>query len=92
MGNNGYDLRWTTDDLHPLHDAKELADYNRMGELAYMDHKMQQAEAYIHDPSGVVRVDVFAAAVYLWTGYWSFDRDYLALEPMDPANIPFATA
>jgi hypothetical protein len=30
-------------------------------------------------------------AVYTWTGYWSFDRDYLAQEPMDPANIPFAT-
>jgi hypothetical protein len=30
-------------------------------------------------------------AIYLWTGYWSFDRGYLALEPMDPANIPFAT-
>lgn len=24
MGNNGYDLRWTTDDLHPLHDKQEL--------------------------------------------------------------------
>jgi hypothetical protein len=30
-------------------------------------------------------------AVYIWTGYWSFNRDYLALEPADPANIPFAT-
>ena len=26
------------------------------------------------------------------TGYWSLNRDYLAVEPMDPANIPFATA
>jgi hypothetical protein len=30
-------------------------------------------------------------AVFLWTGYWSFDPRYLAMEPMDPANIPFAT-
>jgi hypothetical protein len=31
-------------------------------------------------------------AVYLWTGYWSFNKDYLQMEPMDPFNIPFATA
>jgi 4-amino-4-deoxy-L-arabinose transferase-like glycosyltransferase len=91
MGNNGYDLRWTSDDLHPLHDAQELADYNRMGELAYMDHKMQQAKTYIHDhPSWYVWM-CLRRAVYIWTGYWSLNPDYLALEPMDPANIPFAT-
>jgi hypothetical protein len=25
--------------------------------------------------------------VYLWTGYWSLSREYLALEPLDPPNI-----
>ena len=30
-------------------------------------------------------------AVYLWTGYWSFNPAYLAQEPTDPENIPFAT-
>jgi hypothetical protein len=30
-------------------------------------------------------------AVYLWTGYWSFDRRYLALESTDMENIPVAT-
>jgi hypothetical protein len=29
-------------------------------------------------------------AVYLWTGYWSFDPRYLAMEPADPENIPLA--
>jgi 4-amino-4-deoxy-L-arabinose transferase-like glycosyltransferase len=91
MGNNGYDLRWTSDDLHPLHDAEELADYNRMGDLAYMDHKMEQAKAYIHAHPAWYAWMCARRAVYIWTGYWSFDRDYLAQEPMDPANIPFAT-
>jgi hypothetical protein len=27
----------------------------------------------------------------LWTGYWSFDADYLQMEPADPFNVPFAT-
>jgi 4-amino-4-deoxy-L-arabinose transferase-like glycosyltransferase len=91
MGNNGHNIRWTSDDLHPLHDAQELADYNSMGEVAYMDHKMQQSKAYIHDhPLWYVEMCV-RRSFYLWTGYWSFDRDYLAMEPMDLPNIPFAT-
>ncbi len=91
MGNNGYDLRWTSDDIHPLHDAQELAEYNQMGEWAYMSLKSQQAHAYIHDHPGWFAWMSLRRAVYIWTGYWSFNRDYLALEPMDPANIPFAT-
>jgi 4-amino-4-deoxy-L-arabinose transferase-like glycosyltransferase len=91
MGNNGYDLRWTSDDLHPLHDAQELADYNSMGELAYNNHKMQQAKAYIHGHRAWYAWMSLRRAVYIWTSYWSFDPNYLELEPMDPANIPFAT-
>jgi hypothetical protein len=30
-------------------------------------------------------------AVYLWTGYWSWDQRYLAMEPADLENVPFAT-
>ena len=92
MGNNGYDLRWTSDQLHPLHDAQEMADYNTMGELVYNDHKAQQAKAYIHAHPGWYARMCVRRAVYIWTGYWSFNRDYLAMEPTDPANIPFATA
>ena len=90
MGNNGHNLRWTSDDLHPLHDATELAAYNA-GELAYMDHKAAQAEAYIGAHRGWYVWMCMRRAVYMWTGYWSFDRDYLAQEPMDLANIPFST-
>ena len=91
MGNNGYTERWTSDQLHPLHDKDELAALNRMGEIAYMADKKQQAESYIeHHPAWYVWMSL-RRAVYLWTGYWSFDRAYLALEPTDPANIPFAT-
>jgi hypothetical protein len=30
-------------------------------------------------------------ALYLWTGFWDVGPGYLAMEPMDPANVPFAT-
>jgi 4-amino-4-deoxy-L-arabinose transferase-like glycosyltransferase len=91
MGNNGDSLRWTSDARHPLHDAEELAAYDRMGEVAYMDHKAQQAKAYIHEHPGWYAWMCARRAVYLWTGYWSFDPKYLAQEPADPENIPFAT-
>ena len=92
MGNNGYSERWTSDQLHPLHDPNELADYNRMGEIAYMDHKKQQAEEFIQSHPAWYLWMSARRAIYLWTGYWSFDHSYLAMEPMDPANIPFATS
>lgn len=91
MGNNGYTERWTSDQLHPLHDEEELADYNRMGELAYMDHKKQQADDFIEHHRAWYAWMSLRRAVYLWTGYWSFDRAYLEMEPTDPENIPFAT-
>jgi len=90
MGNNGNSLRWTSDDLHPLHDAAELAEYNA-GELAYMDHKEQQAKAYIRDHPAWYAWMCARRAVYLWTGYWSFRHSYLIQEPMDRENVPFAT-
>lgn len=90
MGNNGYSERWTSDQKHPLHDATELAEYNA-GELAYMDLKVRQAEKYIDDHPAWYTLMCVRRAVYLWTGYWSFDKTYLAMEPTDPENVPFAT-
>lgn len=90
MGNNGSSLRWTSDDKHPLHDPVELAAYNK-GELAYMDHKADQARSFINDHRQWYAWMCARRAVYLWTGYWSFDARYLALEPTDPENVPFAT-
>ena len=91
MGNNGDTVRFTSDELHPLHDTNELADYNRMGELQYMDHKAQQARAYIGAHRQWYAWMCARRVVYLWTGYWSFHHLYLAQEPTDPENIPFAT-
>jgi 4-amino-4-deoxy-L-arabinose transferase-like glycosyltransferase len=89
MGNNGYTVRWTSDQIHPLHDARELALYNE-GEVAYMALKSQQAHAWIAAHPRQYAVLCLRRAIFLWTGYWSFHPDYLAMEPTDPANIPFA--
>jgi 4-amino-4-deoxy-L-arabinose transferase-like glycosyltransferase len=90
MGNNGSNLRWTSDDIHPLHDPQEQADYDR-GEMAYMAHKSVQAKAYIAQHPGWYAGMCARRAVYVWTGFWSFNKAYMAEEPMDLSNIPFAT-
>jgi 4-amino-4-deoxy-L-arabinose transferase-like glycosyltransferase len=93
MGNNGlsHSLDQTSDDLHPLHDKAELALYDRMGELAYMNLKMQQAKAYISAHPGMYAWKGMRRALYVWTAFWSLDPAYLAEDPTELADIPFAT-
>ena len=87
IGNNGYSQRWVNRDLHPNHNDNELAEYVQRGEIAYMEHKRQQAFAFIGShPGWFVRMTL-RRALYLWTGYWSFTPSYLAEEPLDPPNI-----
>jgi 4-amino-4-deoxy-L-arabinose transferase-like glycosyltransferase len=87
IGNNGYSERWVNSSLHPNHNDAELSEYEHVGEMAYMDHKLQQAKAYIRSHPGWFAWMTFRRIVYMWTGYWSFDRSYLKDEPLDPPNI-----
>jgi hypothetical protein len=87
IGNNGYSERWVNSDLHPNHSDAELAEYERIGEMAYMDRKLAQAKAYIRNHPGWFAWMTFRRVIYMWTGYWSFDRAYLKEEPLDPPNI-----
>jgi 4-amino-4-deoxy-L-arabinose transferase-like glycosyltransferase len=90
LGNNGYTRHWINADHHPNHDPRELTAYNA-GELTYLDFKARQAENYIAIHKLWYVSMCLRRALYLWTGYWSFDRSYLAEEPLDLANIPVAT-
>ncbi len=87
IGNNGYSERWVNSSLHPNHSDGELSEYERAGEIAYMDHKLQQGKDYIRAHLGWFAWMTLRRALYMWTGYWSFDRAYLKEEPLDPPNI-----
>jgi 4-amino-4-deoxy-L-arabinose transferase-like glycosyltransferase len=91
IGNNGYSERWVNSSLHPNHSDAELSEYERAGEIAYMDHKLQQGKDYIRAHPGWFAWMTARRIVYMWTGYWSFDRAYLKDEPLDPPNIVVAT-
>jgi 4-amino-4-deoxy-L-arabinose transferase-like glycosyltransferase len=87
IGNNGYTQHWVNRTLHPNHSDAELSEYERVGEVAYMDHKMQQAKDYIRSHPAWFAWMTFRRIVYMWTGYWSFDAAYLKDEPLDPPNV-----
>jgi 4-amino-4-deoxy-L-arabinose transferase-like glycosyltransferase len=87
IGNNGYSTRWVNSALQPNHSDAELSEYERTGEMAYMDHKRQQAMDYIHAHPGWYAWMTGRRIVYMWTGYWSLSREYLKDEPLDPPNI-----
>jgi len=87
IGNNGHSEHWVNRALHPNHSDAELSEYERVGEMAYMDHKLQQAKDYIRSHPAWFVWMTFRRVVYMWTGYWSFDRAYLKEEPLDPPNI-----
>ena len=87
IGNNGYSERWVNSSLHPNHSDAELSEYERVGEMAYMDHKLRQAKDYIRSHPGWFAWMTLRRVVYMWTGYWSLDRNYLKNEPLDPPNI-----
>jgi 4-amino-4-deoxy-L-arabinose transferase-like glycosyltransferase len=91
IGNNGYSLRWVNSNLHPNHNDTELAEYVSSGEIAYMAHKRQQAMDYVRShPSWFVWM-TSRRILYMWTGFWSLDPEYLNLEPFDPPNIFLCT-
>jgi 4-amino-4-deoxy-L-arabinose transferase-like glycosyltransferase len=87
IGNNGYSEHWVNRALHPNHSGAELSEYERFGEMAYMDHKMQQAKDYIRTHPAWFAWMTARRILYMWTGYWSLDRAYLKEEPLDPPNI-----
>jgi 4-amino-4-deoxy-L-arabinose transferase-like glycosyltransferase len=87
IGNNGYDLSWVNRDLHPNHNAAEQSEYEHAGEIAYMNHKHEEGMDYIRDHPAWYAKMTIRRFVYLWTGYWSLSREYLAQEPLDPPNI-----
>ena len=87
IGNNGYSTRWVNSSLHPNHSDAELSEYERVGEIAYMDHKLQQGKDFIRSHSRWFVWMTFRRIVYMWTGYWSFAHEYLKDEPLDVPNI-----
>jgi 4-amino-4-deoxy-L-arabinose transferase-like glycosyltransferase len=91
LGTKGSTDYWGPYELGPWHNEQEWSEFQQLGELAYFDKKKQQAYEFIRANPGWYVWTSCRRAFYLWTGYWSFDREYLKQEPLDPPNIFFCT-
>ena len=92
-GNYGNKLHWWDGSLDPCgNNPAEMAEFQKVGEQAYMAEKWRQAFDVVRSNPGVIVWRSIRRVVYMWTGYWSFNPDYLREEPFDPANIVFCTA
>ncbi|MGO9862274.1 MAG: ArnT family glycosyltransferase [Terriglobales bacterium] len=89
IGNNGDTSHFTARYLHPEHNDAEWQEYVRLGEARYMEHKQQQAVAFISSHKGLFLRTSLRRVIYLWTNYWSLSRDYLQQEPYDIPAIFF---
>jgi 4-amino-4-deoxy-L-arabinose transferase-like glycosyltransferase len=91
VGNVNNSLHWWDGSEHPSGSEQENAQYERLGELDYMAAKRTRAIAYIASHPGAYALRSLRHAIFMWTGFWSFNRDYLRQEPFDPGNIFFLT-
>jgi 4-amino-4-deoxy-L-arabinose transferase-like glycosyltransferase len=87
-GNSDY---WGPHEFGPWHNEAEWAEFKRLGELEYMEAKKRYAIEFIHNNPGWYAWTTARRAVFIWTGYWSFEHSYLQQEPLDPPNIFFST-
>jgi len=91
LGTRGETSYWGAYDLGPWHSAREWNEFKQLGELAYMDKKKQESIEFIRTHPGWYVWTSIRRAFFIWTGYWSLDREYLKQEPLDPPNILFCT-
>jgi 4-amino-4-deoxy-L-arabinose transferase-like glycosyltransferase len=91
IGNAGNGLHWWNGSVIPPGRAAELEEIRRVGELAYLEEKRKLALDFIEAHPGIYLWRCLRRVVFIWTGFWSFQREYLREEPFDPANIFFCT-
>lgn len=91
MGNNGDTSHWRPYSYGPWHNDADWQSFNQLGELGYMEREKQRGIEFIRTHPSWYAVTTVRRFVYIWTGYWSFDKSYLAQEPLDPPNVFFCT-
>lgn len=92
IGNNGDTFHWRPAEIGPWHNPQDWEQFKQLGELPYMARDKRWAMAFINTHPGFFVITTVRRIVYLWTGFWSLNRDYLAQEPLDVPNIFFSTA
>jgi len=90
-GNYGNKLHWWDGARDPCGNPAELAEFQALGEQAFMAEKWREAFDVLRGNPGTFVWRSVRRVVYMWTGYWSFSPEYLREEPFDPLNIVLCT-
>ena len=83
---------WDTFDLYPdwanpPHNPAEMAEYARVGEVAYMAEKKVQGIAEVRQHPARFAWSTLHRVVFTWTGYWSLSPAYRRIEPFALPNV-----
>jgi 4-amino-4-deoxy-L-arabinose transferase-like glycosyltransferase len=89
VGNVNGSVHWWDESEHPSGSAADNARFERMGESDYMALKRHRAIAFVESHPAEYALRSMRRVVFMWTGVWSLNRDYLHREPFDPENICF---
>ncbi len=92
VGYNGDTSDVTPDSAHPTTSPAEYAQWQRLGEIGYMDAKRTEALAFIAQHPKFVVWMTARHFLNMWTGFWSLDPNYLAREPFYLPNMFLTTA
>ena len=87
---------WDTFDLYPdwanpPHNPAEMAEYARVGEIAYMNEKKWQAIAEVREHPARFAWLTLRRIIFTWTGYWNLSPAYRRIEPLTLPNVFVAT-
>jgi 4-amino-4-deoxy-L-arabinose transferase-like glycosyltransferase len=91
VGNTGDTFHWHPRWVGPWHNDEEWKAFKELGEIRYMEREEQSGVEFIRTHPRWVAVVTVRRFVYIWTAFWSFDKRYLAEEPLDPPNVFFCT-
>ena len=92
VGYNGDTSDVTPDSAHPTTSAAEYAQWQKLGEIGYMDAKRSEALAFVAQHPGFAVWVTLRHFLNMWTGFWSLDPKFLANEPFHIPNVLFTSA
>lgn len=92
VGYNGDTSDVTPDSAHPTTSAVEYAQWQKLGEIGFMDAKRNEALTFISGHPGFAAWVTVRHFFNMWTGFWSLDSKFLDNEPFHIPNVLFTTA
>lgn len=92
VGNTGDLSDVYPDWAHPGRNPQQLAQYQRLGETAYLARMRDLSLEFIRSYPGYFGWLTAKRVIYTWTGFWSTDPVYRKNEPFQFPNTFFCTA